>query len=238
MTAGKTSSSSEFRELGSEPCPICGHSDRCKVNSARDCILCFRLSDEMVNRFKRIKQVGECTTYVLNGSGAAGNGRTSRAPLRDSFSPASAVVIDNLALELGVSTESLHAIGVLHVGKTPAFIERDAMGKTTAINRRFADGAKRVRKGDRRGLYYPDGPDGLSSQSDPILIVEGASDTAACLTMGLAVVGLISVYSAGSLIALVAAGTRLKSRASSRALAPGCKNYHEQRRGYKHSVTQ
>lgn len=55
--------------------------------------------------------------------------------------------------------------------------------------------------GGRRGLAVPDS---LSDLPDPVLIVEGASDTAACLTLGLSAVGRASNRSATHLAELLA----------------------------------
>lgn len=97
-----------------------------------------------------------------------------------------------LASKLGVSVQSLEA---LRIGWYPgnnerppwwAFPERDATGKAIGINRRFGDGQKKRQEGGSAGLTFTPGWD---QQPGPALIVEGGSDVAAGLTMGLAIIG-------------------------------------------------
>lgn len=102
--------------------------------------------------------------------------------------------LPRLALQLGVSTASLVLLTAGYVDdvKSPfwTFPERNAAGEIIGINRRFAapEGGrgKLYYKGSRPGLIYCDG---WFTRSGPIYIVEGASDTAAGLTMGLCVIG-------------------------------------------------
>ena len=109
-----------------------------------------------------------------------------------------------LADRLGVSVQSLIALGC---GWDPAkpfgmkgncwtFPSRDGDGNVIGIALRFPEtrrnrGGKESNKGmmtgGRQGLFYD--PSSWSRGSGPILLVEGASDTAAAMTMGLAVVG-------------------------------------------------
>lgn len=206
----------QFREIrGKATCPVCGHCDRCKyaVELPDDLRLCFRVSESDINGFRRIKQTRGCATYIRTGSeldrrgGTNGRATGSRKPTKPrspSEPPASprhadldhlaekfaeAVTndqVDDLARELGVSPESLRAIGIGHDGANISFPERDASGKVTAINTRLANGEKRVGTGQRRGLIVPNN---LAELPDPVLIPEGHSDTAALFTMGLTAVG-------------------------------------------------
>ena len=104
------------------------------------------------------------------------------------FTPRRSTTIAN---ELGVTTASLQA---LQTGWRPltangghfTFPEHDALGKVIGITIRCRDGSKKMLPGGKRGLYIPpnwDQPEGA------IYIVEGASDTAALLSLGLAVIG-------------------------------------------------
>jgi hypothetical protein len=109
-----------------------------------------------------------------------------------------------LADRLGVSVQSLIALGC---GWDPAkpfgmkgncwtFPSRDGEGNVIGIALRFPEprrnragkeSNKGMMTGGRQGLFYD--PASWSRGSGPILLVEGASDTAAAMTMGLAVVG-------------------------------------------------
>jgi len=98
-------------------------------------------------------------------------------------------LVKMLADELGVSPDALRR---LHVGwkddeQCYTFPEMSAKGEIVGINRRNAnDGNKKAIKGSKRGLTLPEG---WADGDGPLLIPEGASDAAAALTMGLAVVG-------------------------------------------------
>lgn len=98
-----------------------------------------------------------------------------------------------LAETLGVSEAAMKRLGV-GIGYDDfgdresfwSFPERNVNLKCTGIVRRYRDGSKKTMKWSRSGLYLvrewwkPEGP---------ILLVEGGSDTAAALTMGLCVIG-------------------------------------------------
>lgn len=186
-----------FFEFKRGACPVCGHRGRCKNSGEHpnDLILCFRISADCVNGYRRIKTTRECTTFVRIGSPADRGESATRKPhgksdldgLAARFTAAMpADELERLACELGVDVDSLRALGIGWDGQNPVFPERDATARVTAINTRYSNGTKRVGPGQSRGLYIPDG---LTALPAPVLIVEGASDAAACLTMGLAAVG-------------------------------------------------
>lgn len=99
-----------------------------------------------------------------------------------------------LASILGVDEAALAA---LHCGWMPekgqwTFPARNAAGDIIGVSTRLAapdkDGtSKKMIKGSNLGLFYA--PDTWASGDGPILLVEGASDTAAAYSMGLAAVG-------------------------------------------------
>lgn len=111
-----------------------------------------------------------------------------------------------LAAELGVSVDALAGVGVGWASEADlrrlnasgagwrenypsgayAFAERGGAGVVIGLTFRAADGRKGAPSGARRGLIIPAT---LADAPDPVLIVEGASDVAACLTLGLAAVG-------------------------------------------------
>jgi len=83
-----------------------------------------------------------------------------------------------------------------------AWPERDAEGTIIGLVRRGIDGANRCVKGSSRGLtyQYPLPP------TDPVLIVEGASDTAAAIEAGFTVVGRPSASGGADLLAVLLRG--------------------------------
>ena len=100
---------------------------------------------------------------------------------------------EDLAERLGVSVESLERLGVgsgcdEYGERRPfwSFPERTGQLKVTGIVRRYFDGSKKTMRWSRSGLYVV--RDWFAAPG-PILLVEGGSDTAACLTMGLCVLG-------------------------------------------------
>ena len=101
--------------------------------------------------------------------------------------------IERLADHLHVSEKSLRRLAVGWSNAEPCwtFPLRDERAQVVGINRRFRDGTKAVMRGHRIGLYFPaDLPTDLSSRT--LLIVEGGSDTATALDMGVWAAGRFS----------------------------------------------
>jgi len=114
--------------------------------------------------------------------------------------------VADLADDLGVSITALRSVGIgwatradlerLHAGgkgwqddpPDGAFTlpERDGSGRIVGLTLRAPDGRKGFPRGAKRGLIVPES---IGSRSDPVLIVEGATDVAAGETLGLAAVG-------------------------------------------------
>jgi hypothetical protein len=98
--------------------------------------------------------------------------------------------LTKLGQQLTIPTWALKQV---HVGVTQVqdgvvytFPEFDGKGNITGIAIRFADGKKRCLHRSQRGLTLPKD---WQQGDGPILIVEGASDTAALVAMGLNAVG-------------------------------------------------
>jgi hypothetical protein len=96
--------------------------------------------------------------------------------------------LGELAGMLGVSRRSLEMIQAGYDGGREAwtFPERDADGNVIGILVRGRAGAKKRLPNSRCGLVYARN---WHSATGPVLLVEGPSDTAAALTMGLCVLG-------------------------------------------------
>jgi len=94
--------------------------------------------------------------------------------------------VGRLALQIGVRVSALNELRTGWDGKAWTFPERNGEGLIVGVTRRFEDGKKLCAKGSRRGLTYsPAWP----RVSGTILIVEGASDVAAGITLGLVTIG-------------------------------------------------
>jgi hypothetical protein len=97
-----------------------------------------------------------------------------------------------LADILGVHPRALERLRLGYVPETEnepehfLFPERDGAGNVVGLLRRYMTGVKRQLPGSARGLLYDPDTDDLGAV---VLIVEGPSDVAAALTIGLAAVG-------------------------------------------------
>lgn len=97
-----------------------------------------------------------------------------------------------LADQLGVSTESLESLEVAWWGKEKCWLfpERNGQRQIIGLLRRYENGSKKMMDGSRRGLCIPSS----FSLEGRILVAEGASDTAAALTLGWNCVGRPSAH--------------------------------------------
>jgi hypothetical protein len=89
---------------------------------------------------------------------------------------------------LGVTAWALDLlkVGWIERDKCWSFPELNHRGLIVGCNRRFTNGKKFSIVGATRGLYFADD---WRDYEGPVFVVEGGSDTAAGLTMGLCVVG-------------------------------------------------
>lgn len=172
----------------SEPCHVCGKPDYCtRSDDGAEC--CMRV---------------ESKVPMKNGGWLHRNGDIQPRPvfrpkrLTDSelsarFGPLARhwyvgkdKEIKQLAETLGIAPWALDALHVGFDGECFTFPERNHNGQIIGCNRRFTDGTKRCVIGSRRGLTFTDY---WADAYGPVLIVEGASDVAAGLTLGLCVIG-------------------------------------------------
>lgn len=115
--------------------------------------------------------------------------------------------IDDLAKELGVSADSLRMLGCvysdqIHVSGWPM---RDGNNNYTGLRLRHKNGRKWSVKGSHPGLFLP------QCEAQPeALVVEGGTDVAAGLTMGIFTIGRPSCN--GGVNDLITAIKRLKIR--------------------------
>lgn len=180
------------------PCAICSKPDRCQ-RTADGAIRCFRIIEPRPG-YRVVKRCSDGTAiFRPTEDRVRSSGSTRRTPpepkepARD-WSDKSAQFtksltddrLNELANELGVSPDALRAIGVGQAGRAWTFPERCGAGDIIGIATRRNDRTKGFLKGGKRGLIVPTN---LDSLADPVLIPEGASDVAACLTLSLAAVG-------------------------------------------------
>lgn len=202
-----------------EPCPICGQDGWCcrAEDGAIICNRAERdgLSTAGWRAIKRQAGTDKCGLMLIRDDGLSTDVVFDRKPREKKaktpkVSPAiwkqRAAAYQNhmgdqravLASILGVDESALAA---LQCGWRPergdwTFPERNAAGEIVGVSTRLAvpitgsDGkvtSKMMVPGSSHGLFYA--PDAWAAGDGPILLVEGASDTAAAYTMGLAAVG-------------------------------------------------
>lgn len=91
-----------------------------------------------------------------------------------------------LAKMLGVHQDALVDLGLGWDGSNWTFPERDGDGNVIGFQVQTTARSKFQVKGGKRGLIIPQG---LDATAGPLLLVEGPSDVAACLTLGLSAIG-------------------------------------------------
>lgn len=184
------------RVAKSRPCPICGKPDYCLVHKDGGTALCPRTPSE--------RQWGECGFYHVVDE----NARAARGPAIEKR-PAPTLLINpettidryerNLTLEqlndlgssLGVSVQSLGGlrVGWSHQHNAYTFPMQDRPGSVIGIRVRNTTGDKWAVTGSRNGLFIPSLTPEQFDAIDEWHIVEGPTDTAAALDMGLWTIG-------------------------------------------------
>ena len=111
--------------------------------------------------------------------------------------------VEYLAGQLGVTIESLLQLGIGWSVDHRAWTipERRSDGGVIGIQLRFCDGKKTMITGSHRGLILPGG---WWSWTGSVVIPEGASDVAACLSRGIPAIGRPAAASAPGLAKLLA----------------------------------
>lgn len=132
--------------------------------------------------------------------------------------------IQDLAEQLGVTFDSLYAIGVGWCMSINCwtFPERNGKREICGIVRRFNDGTKRAFAGGHRGLTLPKGFD---EAEGTLYICEGASDVAAALSDGMRAIGRPAAHSGFDDLAVLYANslTQLWWLRTTMSLAPARK---------------
>lgn len=173
------------------PCTICGKPDWCVVGL--DIAICMRVTSSKSKTF-----VDGSIGYIHPLEGAvvrefphhkAAREKPILNPeikLKQWRDKIGSTALPVLAGQLGVSFESLFYLGCQRTTyyKTWAFPMRNGDNAIVGIRLRSEDGKKWAEKGSHQGLFIP--------QIDPqptVYIVEGPTDTAAALTLGVYAIG-------------------------------------------------
>jgi len=177
------------------PCPKCDKSDNCTVSQDGKRCYCGRVESTLK------QNDGGQWLHKLDASerrrwqrGQQQRPKKSQSAKTDwqvvarKYASRAKAQRQELAKQLGVSVESLHRLQVGWDKSKSAwtFPERNASGDIIGICCRLKNGDKWSMPGGKRGLTF-EVP--RQESSSPILIVEGGTDTAAGITLGLDTVG-------------------------------------------------
>lgn len=187
-------------------CPICGRADWCLVDRgdppAR--AVCQRIESPRPwgeagwLHVLRSDAAGTLTVRrVRTVASSSGLHVTDFASLAARF--AGQVVptqLDTLGKTLGVTVWALGRLGIGWTGRAWSFPMRDNTGAIIGIRLRLPDSTKLAIRGSREGLFIPRGMDA----SEPLLVAEGPTDSAALLDLGFSVVGRPSCTGGGRFI--------------------------------------
>ncbi len=190
-----------------EPCVICAHPDWCGRTADGTAACCMRVESDT-------PMGGENAGYLHRLSGSEVLPERKPKPeverhisfegeANQCFLSGDNGHIELLARNLGVTADALRLMrcgwGLFGgMGYCWTFPEKDHLGRVIGISLRMTSGSKRMVEGSKRGLVYLDNWD---TYLGPTLIVEGASDVAACISMGFSVIGRPSNIGGANMIA-------------------------------------
>jgi hypothetical protein len=178
------------------PCPLCGGTSWCSRSTGADgeqIIRCAR-TDVAPPGWRLIAEKPDHGNIYGEGEAKPPPGVKRKKSWAERHEECVAAISRDrdLLIELSESLDlSIEALVQLDVGwskrdKAWTFPERDAAGNITGLNRRYRNGDKAVMKGGNRGIYFPRD---FLERADPVLVVEGPTDTAALLMIGITAVG-------------------------------------------------
>lgn len=166
------------------PCQACGHWDyTCRAGDRK--FICMRVQSEhpAADGGFYHEYGGQRPAYV---------GKPRIAPRRINVESVSKtfnhVDLKTLALQLGVSVESLNALDAAWSPKDGAWVfpMKNGAGEVVGFRTRYTNGDKLAIKGSQGGLFIPNANVDIG---DVAYLPEGPTDTAAMLTMGFYTIG-------------------------------------------------
>lgn len=191
------------------PCPVCGKPDACRLSDDGQAVWCRRATAAPPGA-RLVKKTPEGIVVRFDDPLAMPLPTFKPEPKPAAVKPEkwqqrveayrlhAGDQIQDLADRLGVDAEALRRLrcGWDQQRSQWTFPTHDGQGNVVGISTRLLvpaksqDGkavTKRMITGSRQGLFHD--PDGWADAAGPILLVEGASDTAAAMSMGLAAIG-------------------------------------------------
>lgn len=179
-----------IRVTRDRPCPVCKKPDWCGISEDGTAVTCMRVESAKVvanGGWLHKLTAGPLPPIVTKPKPE----RLVAASIPDEMKRIQAQTtaddVDTYAVELGVSRESLGALGAARGAKAWAYPMKDANESVIGIRYRSANGKKWAETGSRNGLFIPWYQD--PPQDGVAYVCEGPTDTAAALTLGLWTVG-------------------------------------------------
>ncbi len=177
-----------YRVTKKRPCQLCSKPDWCTYTEGAAC--CMRVkSEKELRNGGWLHRTGEARPYVPIRKAIENRPIDVNGIWRHWFEETDAHDLDVFGIVLGVDTDALRSIGCAWAPqqKAWAFPMKDATGKVTGIRLRNEAGQKWAVKGSHQGLFIP--TEYPFDFEGTLYIVEGPTDLAAALTLGLYAVG-------------------------------------------------
>jgi hypothetical protein len=183
-------SSSKFLRVNRKhPCAICKHTDWCTYSADGEIAMCMRVeSDKRARNEAWIHRLKDPIPYAAPVVPARVEPKPDLEALWLSWQKHSRD-LDELGVKLWVDTDALRAIGCTWAAphQAWAFRMKDTTGKTIGIRLRNERGEKWAIRGSHSGLFLPDFY--LFTWTDTFFVVEGPTDLASALSIGLYAIG-------------------------------------------------
>jgi 5S rRNA maturation endonuclease (ribonuclease M5) len=171
-------------------CPVCDRDTWCLFDPDREIAICPRVESS--------RPIGRAGWWHSTGGAIPGAAKFSRpveerqplegaGRMQEQFLRQGGPRLGLLALSLGLSLNSLERLGAGWNGSAWTFPMRDSREDIIGFRTRFEDGRKLAVKGSRSGIFVPSGR--RRGASEEVWIVEGPTDCAAMIEMGLNAIG-------------------------------------------------
>ena len=180
------------------PCPVCGKPDWCLIARDGSAAICPRTeagATKYISESGWLHRLQARTIDPRPQPRKSPPQRTTKSlsaeDLREAlsrFERHAEIGRVELAEQLGLHAEVLSRlnVGYCKYEKCWSFPERGARGDVIGLQKRYRNNAKYRLAGSKSGLTYADDWD---TGAGPLLLVEGASDVAAAMMLGLSVIG-------------------------------------------------
>jgi hypothetical protein len=167
-------------------CPICEHDSWCLIDIARGVAICQRIeSDRKIGDagwMHRGENVPRSTAVEHRDQDIPE--MISAGQMQARFLRQGSPRLGLLALSLGLSRESLERLGTGWNGSAWTFPMRNHREEIVGFRTRLESGQKLAIKGSRSGMFIPE-----RRTKDEVWIVEGPTDVAAMMDMGMNAIG-------------------------------------------------